>query len=359
MRSIMQRVAPWLLLVSGCSPDQVVLMIHVTNLTPDVTGLQVRAQLDDRPSQQVTYTQKLDTLAVTVAKDNVGPVQLSLRLLGVEPSGCISTGAQFDATIGLSSSYLEIDLPMEPLPHRLCKVPKGSFIMGSPMTEVGRGTDEVQHMVTLTTDFWMADSEVTQKQWQSVMGSNPSNFKSDELPVETFSWFDAVVYCNVLSVKEKLQPCYQLSGTTVGWTDGLKCQGYRLPTEAEWEYAARSPATMKFAGSDDVNQVAWISTNSGPSPGPNPHQVKTKSANGRGLFDLSGNAWEWVWDWYQSNNDSLPPIDPMGPSTGTERGLRGGSWSNADYRSRVACRAHSDPTKSGIDVSLRVVRAYP
>ena len=358
MRSIMQRVVPWLLLVGGCSSDQVVLMIHVTNLTPDVTGLQVRAQLDARPSQQVTYTQNLDTLAVTIAKDNIGQGQLSLNVLGVGGSGCSSSGAQYNATIEPGSPYLEIDLPLEPLTHRLCKVPKGSFIMGSPTTEASRGTDEGQHMVTLTTDFWMAESEVTQRQYRNLIGSSPSGFMGDDLPVEQVTWFDAVAYCNALSVKEKLQPCYQLNGTTVGWGDGVKCTGYRLPTEAEWEYAANpaTPPRTIYAGSDTVNGVAWIDTNSGNTT----HAVKTKTANGRGLYDLSGNVWEWVWDWYQANYEALPSTDPLGPSTGASRVLRGGAGGAPLTSARVAMRSNNDtPTARSYYLGFRIVRSYP
>jgi hypothetical protein len=140
---------------------------------------------------------------------------------------------------------------------------KGSFTMGSPTGNLGAKPMRRSTLVTLTTDFWMAESEVTQRQYRNLMGSSPSYFKGDELPVESVSWFEAVEYCNALSVKEKLTPCYQISGTTVGWADGVKCSGYRLPTEAEWEYAARSPATAVYAGSDSVDGVAWYSTNSG------------------------------------------------------------------------------------------------
>ena len=357
MRSIMQRVVPCLLLMGGCSPDQIVLMIHVTNLTPDVTGLQVRAQLDARQSQQVTYTQKLDTLAVTISKDNIGQGQLSLNVLGVGGSGCSSSGAQYNATIEPGSPYLEIDLPLEPLTHRLCKVPKGSFSMGSPAAESGRGTDEVQHSVTLTTDFWMAESEVTQRQYRNLMGSSPSSFMGDDLPVERVTWFDAVAYCNALSVKEKLPPCYQIDGTTVGWADGVKCAGYRLPTETEWEYAANpaTPPRTVYAGSDNVDGVAWYSSNAGSTT----HAVKTKTANGRGLYDLSGNVWEWVWDWYQASYEALPSTDPIGPSTGATRVRRGGALNITATNARVAIRGSDPPAYRGYDVGFRIVRSNP
>ncbi len=349
--------APVLALLGGCSSDQVVLMIHVTNLTPDVTGLQVRAQLDDRLSQQVTYTQKLDTLAVTIAKDHIGQGQLSLSVLGVGSSECSSTGAQYNATVELSSPYMEIDLPLEPLTHRLCKVPKGSFMMGSPLSEAGRGGDEGQHLVTLTTDFWIAESEVTQRQYRNVVGSSPSSAQGDDLPVENVSWLDAVAYCNVLSKKEKLVPCYQLNGMIVGWANGAKCTGYRLPTEAEWEYAANpaTPPRTVFAGADTVDTVAWY----GPNSGGMTHPVRTKPANGRGLHDLSGNVWEWVWDFYLTNYESLPSTDPIGPSTGVSRVHRGCSWYFAAAFARVAERGLNKPAFGDGNIGFRVVRSFP
>lgn len=227
--------------------------------------------------------------------------------------------------------------------------------MGSPTTEMGRGSNEVQHMVTLTTDFWMAVSEVTQKQWRSLMGTNPSKFQGDEFPVEQVSWFDSVAYCNALSAKEQLPPCYQISGTTVLWTTGTACVGYRLPTEAEWEYAARQPSTAVYSGSDSVDAVAWYLGNSGSTT----HAVKTKTANGRGLYDLSGNVWEWVWDVYQSNYEALPSTDPFGPSTGANRVIRGASWTNSATDTRIAIRNAYMPTFRSTSLGFRIVRSGP
>jgi formylglycine-generating enzyme required for sulfatase activity len=240
---------------------------------------------------------------------------------------------------------------------KLVKVPKGIFMMGSPTGESGRGADETQHMVTLTTDFWMAESEVTQRQYRNLMGSSPSIIKGDELPVESVNWFEALEYCNALSVKEKLTPCYQLSGTTVEWAEGVKCTGYRLPTEAEWEYAARSPATAVYAGSDSVDGVTWYSTNSGNMR----HAVKTKTANGRGLYDLSGNVWEWVWDGYQGNYEALPSTDPIGPLTSAARVIRGGSWFYGAGYARVAQRSNTAPAPANRfdPLGFRIVRSNP
>ena len=240
---------------------------------------------------------------------------------------------------------------------KLVKVPKGSFTMGSPTTESGHGTDETQHSVTLTPDVWMAESEVTQRQYRNLMGSSPSSFKGDELPVEQVSWYEAVAYCNALSAKERLPSCYQINGTTVGWADGAKCTGYRLPTEAEWEYAANpaSPPRTVYAGSDTVDGVAWIDTNAGSTT----HAVKTKTANGRGLYDLSGNVWEWVWDWYQSNYEALPATDPIGPSTGASRVIRGGAWDNTATIARVALRDYDAPSNRYSVLGFRIVRSNP
>ncbi len=240
---------------------------------------------------------------------------------------------------------------------KLVKVAKGSFTMGSPAAESGRGTDEFQHSVTLTTDFWMAESEVTQRQYRNLMGSNPSNSMGDDLPVENVSWFDAITYCNALSVKEKLTPCYQINGTTVGWAGGVKCTGYRLPTEAEWEYAANpaTPPRTVYAGSDTVNGVAWIDANSGSTA----HAVKTKTANGRGLYDLSGNVCEWVWDWYQATYEQLSSMDPIGSSTGTDRVIRGGARYFTAANARVAKRVYNAPLYRDGSIGIRFVRSNP
>ena len=135
----------------------------------------------------------------------------------------------------------------------------------------------------------------------------------------------------------------------------MACSGYRLPTEAEWEYAARSPATTVYAGSDLVDGVAWYDMNSGGTT----HAVKTKTANGRGLYDLSGNVWEWVWDWYQGPYEALPSTDPIGPSTGASRVARGGSWSSTAARARVAQRSNDAPSFRNSNLGFRFVMSYP
>ena len=446
-----RRVKSWMLLgmvllgTGGCGSDEVVVWLHVKNVTAEMTTLQMELTLDGKPAKEkYEFTQGLGEVTITLRKEQVGQGQLIANLYGLRTDRCrVSMGRyvwQFDGAVSSDMKLSEKDVTLAALSPMQCpvtvektgdgsvtsspagiscganctqyvpvgtkvtltaailtpfmgslwdgctawndncevtvttaqkvgvqwvpevrpkvvKVAKGSFTMGSPPAESGRGTDEVQHTVTLTTDIWMAESEVTQRQYRNLIGTSPSSFKGDDLPVESVSWYDAVAYCNALSVKEKLQPCYQISGTTVGWADGVKCTGYRLPTEAEWEYAANpaSGARTVYAGSDTVDGVAWYSNNSGSTT----HAVKTKTANGRGLYDLSGNVWEWVWDWYQGNYEALPATDPIGPTTGANRVLRGGSWDASASVARVAKRDASTPAYRSINLGIRIVRSNP
>ena len=350
----------------GCGSDEVVVWLHVKNVTAEMTTLQVALTLDGKPAtQQYEFTQGLGEVAITLRKEQFGQGKLSVNLYGLRADRCRVLSGKCEATVSADNAFSETDVTLATLSPTQCPetrpnlvmVPKGSFTMGSPAAEAGHDPSEKEHPVTLTTDFWMAESEVTQRQYRNLMGSSPSNFKGDDLPVERVSWYDAVAYCNALSVKENLTPCYQISGTTVGWTDGLKCTGYRLPTEAEWEYAANpaAPPRTIYAGADTVDGVAWIGTNSGNTT----HAVKTKTANGRGLYDLSGNVWEWVWDWYQSNYEALPATNPIGPSTAANRVIRGGSWYDTATSARVAQRSSISPTNRYAILGFRFVRSNP
>ena len=356
-----------LLGMRGCGSEEVVVWLHLKNVTAEMATLQVNLTLDGKPAtQQYEFTQGLGEVAIKLRKEQIGQGQLSVNLYGLRADRCRVLTGKYETTVSEDKPLAEVDVTLIALNPMQCsevgpnlvKVPKGSFTMGSLAAESGRNpADEKDHPVTLTTDFWMAESEVTQRQYRNLMGSNPSNFKGDDLPVEQVSWLDAVAYCNALSVKEKLQPCYQINGTTVGWADGVKCTGYRLPTEAEWEYAANpvTPPRTIYSGSDTVDGVAWHSGNAGNTT----HAVKTRSANGRGLYDLSGNVWEWVWDFYQGNYEALPATDPLGPSTGKYRLVRGGSWSAPATYARVAERGYDAPTNGNGGLGFRFVRSYP
>jgi len=201
----------------------------------------------------------------------------------------------------------------------------GTFLMGSPLGEEGRSDRELQHTVTLSQGFWLSDHEVTQSEYWSVMGSNPSFFTGDlNRPVETVSWDDAVRYC------QKLTEQARAAGLITAQ------EAYRLPTEAEWEYAARAGTTGAWYG--ELDAIAWWSGNSGGQTRP----VKQKAPNAWGLYDMIGNVWEWCSDWYGAY-----PIgsvtDPIGPSSGTDRVDRGGGWGSGAERVRSAYRDGDDP----------------
>lgn len=238
---------------------------------------------------------------------------------------------------------------------KMLLIPNGSFLMGSPPSETERSADEQQHSVSIFADFLMAETEVTQRQYQNLMGSNPSFFKGDDLPVDSVNWFDAVKYCNALSRDEQLTPCYQIIGTDVAWQDGVKCTGYRLPTEAEWEFAARAPTGTKYAGSGNADEVAWYDLNAGQTT----HAVKTKRTNGRGLYDLTGNVWEWVWDWYVDRYEMLSHVEPVGPPSGSQRVARGGSWLFDSWHVRIAFRGRDEPGRRNKNLGFRPVRSLP
>ena len=198
----------------------------------------------------------------------------------------------------------------------------GTFLMGSPESEADRRDNELQHLVTLS-DFYIGVYEVTQAQWVAIMGNNPSEFEGDTLPVEMVSWDEAVKFCYRLS---------DLTGKT-----------YRLPTEAEWEYAARGgkhSKGYKYAGSNNIDDVAWYWNNNRYGT----HPVGQKQANELGLYDMSGNVWEWCNDWHDKNYyQNSPANNPTGPTTGTNRVLRGGSWRYLAQPCRVAYRSSYTP----------------
>ena len=225
--------------------------------------------------------------------------------------------------------------------------------------------------------FYMSDHEVTRGEYKAVMGSDPSTagaydkdgnkLTGDDAvknnPVNYVTWYDALVYCNNRSIMEKLTPCYSISGSTkpndwgsVPTSDNdtwnavicdFTANGYRLPTEAEWEWAARGGENYTYAGSNDIDEVAWYKNNTRGT-----RDVKTKTANAYGLYDMSGNVWEWCWDRYGSISSETPDT---GSVSGSSRCLRGGSWYfNASF-AQVADRHYLNPSsRSGY--GFRVVR---
>ncbi len=236
------------------------------------------------------------------------------------------------------------------LPDGFVYVEGGSFQMGS----TGGNPDEKPvHQVTVST-FYMSKYEVTQGEWHEVMRSSPSHFSGDNLPVEQVSWYDAVKYCNALSVQNGLTPVYTINGTSV--TADWSANGYRLPTEAEWEYAARGGNASEgyiYAGGNNAGEVAWYLDNSGNET----HPVGQKNSNELGLYDMSGNVREWCWDWYGGDYyESSPSSDPRGPASGSYRVNRGGRWGNGAGYLRSAFRYSDSPGISNALLGFRLVR---
>ncbi len=233
----------------------------------------------------------------------------------------------------------------------LVHVPGGSFCMGSAEGEA----DELPTRLVNVSPFYIGQYEVTQSEWEEVMGYNPSNFVGTYWPVENVSWYDAVGFCNRLSVSEGLRPCYSGSGNNIScdWN----ANGYRLPTEAEWEYAAGGGSQGRGMDGASISGVsdnaAWHAGNSGRSS----QTVGSRSPNNLDIYDMQGNVYEWCWDGYGKNSyANAGSNDPRGLSNTKYKVLRGGSYGDAKSFSRIANRGYHQPDKAYADCGFRVVR---
>ena len=230
----------------------------------------------------------------------------------------------------------------------MVRIPGGTFMMGSSDYSID---EKPQHRVTVSS-FYIGKYPVTQKEYRELMGTNPSNFKGYNLPVEQVSWYDAVNYCNRLSQNEGLTPAYTVNGPNVTWN--CNANGYRLPTEAEWEYACRARTTTPYYIGDSVANAAWYSDNSNGRT----HPVGEKQANAWGLHDMLGNVFEWCWDW-KNYYPSDAQTDPKGgPSYGFGRVVRGGCWEYSAQSLRFTIRAAHDPSIRCDIIGFRVARNY-
>ena len=233
----------------------------------------------------------------------------------------------------------------------------GTFQMGSPTTEPERDADETQHEATVA-DFLMSPTEVSQQEYEAVMGNNPSNRKGSNLPVENVTWYDAIAYCNALSQREGLTPCYEVNGANVTWH--LDANGYRLPTEAEWEYAARGGEQTPFNFGDyvhdsDANCYNAYGYNNDASGhwvnGYLQHTVEVNEypANAYGLRNMHGNVAEWTWDWYAEYGTT--------PEEGRYKVVRGGGWNDFPKHIRSAYRSVFPADVPLYATGFRVVRS--
>ena len=237
---------------------------------------------------------------------------------------------------------------------RFVAIPGGGFWMGSPQGEPGRFDNEgPRHRVHLS-PYWLASTEVTRAQWRAVMGAAPPGGGHAEAPVVGVSWCDALRYANALSKREGLVPAYRFRGPCahggeVTWDRAA--DGYRLPTEAEWELAARGGDGQIFAGAGSIEAVGWYLDNAGGHARP----VGALAPNAYGLHDMSGNVWEWVWDRLGAYSVE-EQRDPVGPDDGSTRILRGGSWRYEARYARVADRNWGHPGYRAPAVGFRLAR---
>ena len=255
------------------------------------------------------------------------------------------------------------------VPENFVLIQGGSFQMGSPESEAWRSADETQHTVTVS-DFYMSKYELTQKEYEEITGNNPSNFKGDNLPVENISWLDAVTYCNARSEKEGFTPVYTINDQNVSWD--RSANGYRLPTEAEWEYACRAGTTTpfyieNFPSAEEANYYGhypyeiednyFSQGNLQVKPGEYRQTtvpVDSFSENPYGLYNMHGNVSEWVWDYY-GEYPAEQQTDPVGPTSGTLRVYRGGGWNDFAKNMRSAYRATLEQNKVSFNLGIRLV----
>jgi formylglycine-generating enzyme len=235
----------------------------------------------------------------------------------------------------------------------------GTYTMGDVWGD-GHTDETPTHEVTVS-DFYIGKYEVTQEIYTSLMANNPSGFLTSDYPVESVSWYDAIAFCNALSDSAGFDRVYTINAADV--TADFSKNGYRLPTEAEWEYAARSGGSdnEKWSGTNiqsELGDFAWFRDNSYTWVDTHAEGTKTtgtRLANDLGIYDMSGNVWEWCWDIYGAYS-SDPKTDPTGSTTGTEKVIRGGAWTAEDQDCTNSNRLSRGPTWIARDVGFRVAR---
>jgi formylglycine-generating enzyme required for sulfatase activity len=258
-----------------------------------------------------------------------------LRALGYKSGPPPRSGSAAQSAPANTGGNFSLRETIRAIDANMVHIPGGTFMMGS-ISGQGNADERPQHQVSLG-GFSIGKYEVTQAEYEAVMGSNPGNFKDGGLPVETVSWLDAVEFCNRLSRAANLTPAYTISGANVTWNKGA--EGYRLPTEAEWEYACGE----------------WIDGWLGGNSGRMTHPAGQLASNRYGLHDMIGNVQEWCWDWYGSYGRAAQP-NPQGPESGTTRVRRGHSFQNAG-RLLLTNRDYGVPREKNNTTGFRVARS--
>jgi len=249
------------------------------------------------------------------------------------------------------------------IPDEFILIKGGSFTMGSPAKEPERQSDEKEHQVSVRY-FYLARSSVTQREYRALMGENPSENIGDNLPVESVTWFEAVRYCNARSTKEGLTPAYTIDGENVSWN--YEAAGYRLPTEAEWEYACRAETKTPFNTGNSItdkqancyNRYGYNNDSSGQITGGSKGSavpVNSYPPNRWGLYDMHGNTADWCWDWY-GEYGAAAQTNPQGPIDGTLKVYRGGGWNDFPKHIRSAYRAALPPENASFNLGFRLAR---
>lgn len=235
------------------------------------------------------------------------------------------------SVVSYSDTSNKVEINVSVLPEiELVEVNANTFNMGST---AGFEDELPVHKVVISKDFLIGKFEVSKFLWKLVMGNNPNGYTGKNYPADSIDWIDAVLFCNKLSIMSGLDSCYAINNDDVQWDRNTN--GYRLPTEAEWEMAAKGGIVEEFSGKA-AEDVAWFNTTSGYKP----HPSGQKSANGYEIYDMNGNILEWCWDLYSKKyySDSLF-TDPVGPVSGTRRVLKGGSWASGKTLVRAAARS--------------------
>ena len=274
-----------------------------------------------------------DRKIIAISEGQTASITGTLASYAVASSSSNASGYSSGSS-SMASGSNTIFIPVKDgISIEMVKIEAGTFMMGATSEMKNPDIDEKPvHQVTLTNDYYMGKYEVTQALWEAVMGSNPSKYKGDNLPVESVSWNDCQEFISRLN--------------------SLTGRKFRLPTEAEWEYAARGgkkSRSYQYSGSSNISDVAWYDENCGSTT----RAVGIKRPNELGIYDMSGNVWEWCHDWYSSYS-SLSQMNPIGAISGACRVRRGGSWDNSVWYSRSSSRSYDTSDYSRINLGLRL-----